>query len=59
VPAGDVLTSCSVRAIRPGQGLPPATLDLVVGRRAATDIVRGTPLSWDLVGDPVGVAPPE
>jgi pseudaminic acid synthase len=48
--AGDLLTAENVRAIRPGLGLAPRFLDHVVGRRAAQDIARGTPLSWEIVG---------
>jgi pseudaminic acid synthase len=48
--AGDVLTDKNVRAIRPGHGLPPGLLDVVLGKRVSRDIVRGTALSWDLLG---------
>jgi len=51
VRAGDVFNRENVRAIRPGHGLAPKELDRVLGRRAAKDIERGTPLSWELVGD--------
>ncbi len=44
VAAGEPLTEASVRAIRPGLGLPPGRLDDVLGRRAARDLARGTPL---------------
>jgi len=47
--AGEVLTADNVRAIRPGLGLPPKCLDDVLGRRAAVDIAKGTPVAWDLV----------
>jgi N-acetylneuraminate synthase len=50
VAAGEVLTQANVRSIRPGLGLHPKFLNLVIGRRAATDIKRGTALSFDLVG---------
>lgn len=50
VRAGEPLTAENVRVIRPGHGLPPRHLDEVLGRRAACDIERGTPLSWALVG---------
>ena len=40
----------SVRAIRPAAGLHTRHLEEVLGRRAARDVVRGTPLSWDLIG---------
>jgi len=49
VKAGERFTSDSVRSIRPGSGLHTRHLDEVLGRRAARDIVRGTPLTWDLV----------
>jgi len=47
--AGEVFTAESVRSIRPGHGLHTRHLDQVLDRRAARDIRRGTPLSWDLV----------
>jgi pseudaminic acid synthase len=47
---GEVFTSRSVRSIRPGYGLHTRYLGEVLGRRAAQDIARGTPLSWDLIG---------
>jgi pseudaminic acid synthase len=49
IAAGQGLTAENVRAIRPGYGLPPKELGRVIGRRAARDIARGTPLSWDLL----------
>ncbi len=49
VRAGEVFTEHSVRAIRPGSGLPPKHLPAVLGRRASRDVAAGTPLSWDLV----------
>lgn len=51
VPAGGVLTSRNVRAIRPGYGLSPRHFREVIGRRAARDIAPGTPLTWDLISD--------
>ena len=48
--AGDVLTHDNVRAIRPGLGLAPKHLARVLGRKAAVNIERGTPLGWDIVG---------
>jgi len=50
VKAGQELTAENVRSIRPGHGLHPRYLELVLGRKAARDIARGTPLTWDLVG---------
>lgn len=47
--AGEPFTRKNIRVIRPGHGLPPKELDHVMGRKAARDILRGTPLSWDLI----------
>jgi N-acetylneuraminate synthase len=49
IAAGEVFTAQHVRSIRPGHGLPPRELDKILGKRAAADVVRGTPLRWDLV----------
>jgi len=50
VKAGDVLSRANVRSVRPGNGLPPADLDRVLGRTAARDLTRGEPLDWSMVG---------
>jgi len=49
VEAGEEFTEENVRSIRPGYGLPPKHLPIVLGRRAREKITRGTPLSWDLI----------
>ena len=49
VKQGDVFTKQNVRSIRPADGLHPRHLDEILGQRAASDIERGTPLSWNLV----------
>lgn len=49
VPAGEPFRAHNVRSIRPAYGLHPRYLEQVLGRHAARDIARGTPLSWDLV----------
>jgi N-acetylneuraminate synthase len=51
IAAGEPFTDQNTRVIRPGFGLHPRHLDDVLGRRAARDARRGTPLSWSLVGD--------
>lgn len=47
---GERFTSANVRSIRPGHGLHTRFLGQVLGRRAAINIARGTPLSWEMVG---------
>lgn len=49
VKAGDVITMDNVRSIRPGLGLKPKHLDVVLGKKVVRDSVRGTALSWDLI----------
>jgi len=46
---GEKFTAENVRSIRPGHGLHTRHLLDVLGKTAAVDIERGTPLSWDLV----------
>jgi len=41
---GEPFTHENVRSIRPGHGLPPSMLDRVIGKIAAGDLARGTPL---------------
>jgi pseudaminic acid synthase len=49
IKSGEPFTAENVRSIRPGNGLHTRHLSEVLGRRAACDIERGTPLRWDLV----------
>jgi sialic acid synthase SpsE len=44
------LTPENVRAIRPGLGLPPKFIDVVMGKTLKYAVKRGTPLSFDLLG---------
>ena len=46
---GDVLTQENVRIIRPGLGLPPKYLELVLGKAVKQDVKKGTALSWELL----------
>lgn len=50
VAAGERLSRANVRSVRPGNGLPPAALDEVLGRPAARPLKRGEPLAWDMLG---------
>lgn len=46
---GDIFTPQNVRSIRPGGGLHTQHYEDILGKRARTDIERGTPLKWDLI----------
>lgn len=47
--AGELIAAEAVRSVRPGYGLAPKYLDKIVGRRAASDIKKNTPVQWDKV----------
>lgn len=47
--AGEILDATSVRAIRPGLGLAPKFIDMVMGKAVKRDVKRGTPVAWDLL----------
>lgn len=49
VAVGEIFTSCNVRSIRPGYGIAPKHLDSVLGKKAKSNIARGTALSWDVI----------
>ncbi len=49
VKKGTTLTTVNVRPIRPSDGLSPKYWDDIIGKRAASAITAGTPLSWDLI----------
>jgi N-acetylneuraminate synthase len=50
IKAGEALSRANIRSVRPGNGLPPAELDNVLGKVATRDIARGEPLDWSMVG---------
>jgi N-acetylneuraminate synthase len=52
VQAGDVLTRENLRSVRPGFGLPPKYLETLLGKRVGRAVRAGTPMSWDLLGQP-------
>ncbi len=49
VKAGEKFTKGNVRSIRPAYGLETKFFDAVMGKTAAKNIERGTPLSWGLI----------
>ena len=49
VKSGDLITSENLRAIRPGEGVPPKYYLDFIGKRFAKDIKAGTPMSNKLI----------
>ncbi len=49
VKAGEVVGPDNVRSIRPAGGLAPDMMSKVTGRPFATDAVKGTALTWDIL----------
>ena len=50
-----LITTDIVRIIRPSHGLAPKYYEDVIGRRANQDITAGTPLSYNLITEDLGV----
>ncbi len=48
---GEPFSLDNLKVIRPGNGLEPKYLDLVLGKKAGKDLKAGTPLSFDLLLD--------
>ncbi|MCR4435058.1 MAG: pseudaminic acid synthase [Clostridiales bacterium] len=46
---GEKFTEKNIRVIRPGYGLMPKYYEGILGRHAARDIDRATPLNWSMV----------
>lgn len=47
--AGELFTEENIRSIRPYDGLSPKYYEEILGKQAARDIPRGTPLAWELI----------
>ena len=47
--AGEEIRAEDLMAKRPGTGIPPKQIDIVVGRKAIKDIKEDTVLKWDMI----------
>lgn len=46
---GEMFTNDNVRSIRPGFGLETKYIKDIIGKKAKNDILKGTPMKWDLI----------
>ncbi|GBE30129.1 pseudaminic acid synthase [bacterium BMS3Bbin04] len=49
IKAGEAFTEQNVRSVRPSNGLHTRHYDEILGKTAAVDIEKGTPMAWDLI----------
>ena len=49
VKKGDILSQTNIRSVRPGYGLPPKFINIIIGRKAAMDLPKGTPVTWSVL----------
>lgn len=47
---GDLFSEETIKSVRPGLGLAPKHLPVIIGKKAIRNIKKGTPLSWELIG---------
>lgn len=50
IETGELLSEKNIRVIRPGYGLPPKYVDVLVGRRSNRAIKKGTAMQWEFIG---------
>jgi N-acetylneuraminate synthase len=48
--AGDTLTAENLRIVRPGYGLAPKNIDVLLGRKVNRDLETGTAMKWEFIG---------
>jgi len=46
---GDIFSANNLKAIRPGLGLLPKYLEKFLGKKVNCDVLKGTPLNWELL----------
>ncbi|MDD2620323.1 MAG: pseudaminic acid synthase [Syntrophomonadaceae bacterium] len=47
--AGEALTPENLRIVRPGYGLEPKYYNVLLGKKIKQDLMKGTPMSWELI----------
>jgi len=46
---GEIITDENVRSLRPGHGLSPRYLEIIIGKRAKYDLKKGTPFRMEFI----------
>lgn len=46
---GQIITRDHIKSIRPGYGLPPKSINNIIGKKVKNEVLAGTPLKWDLI----------
>lgn len=49
VKVGETVTKENVKSIRPGYGISPKYIEIIMGKCFKQDVARGTPVSWELL----------
>jgi len=49
IKAGETFTGENIRSIRPGYGLHPKYIYDIIGKKALTDLKKGTPVNWKMI----------
>ena len=49
IKAGQILTKDNIKIIRPGYGLAPKYIDLILGKKINRNVEKGTALQWDML----------
>jgi len=49
--AGEIITSESIRSVRPGYGIQPKWKDSIIGKRVVRNVEYGTPVTFDAIGE--------
>ncbi|MGE7910993.1 pseudaminic acid synthase [Lysinibacillus xylanilyticus] len=49
IKAGEKFTKDNIKIIRPGYGLEPKYIDRILEKKAKENIIKGTPISWELI----------
>lgn len=49
--AGEIITSDTVKSVRPGFGIAPKYLDEILGKKVTDNVSIGSPVSWDLISN--------